>query len=488
MAVTIKSQPQTSQLLSAYKPIVITCEATTNDGNIPTLVFCDVYVNSIYYRTFFSSKADKNNQYVFDIQDAVQEKFSYFTPPMDGGQIHVNNASLVDVFVKIRTSKLNSSGLNEPEQIAPIPGTDDTLPIGGQGTTSNKFYSLNALVQHEENQDVIPLLSSFKTNEWNNEALPLTRRNETNYLTASQSSYFPFLSEKDVAKVKLFAKYKGQNDFSVYTKDINWFEDVFEVTNPPTITIKWLFTDNSENTNPNFWDLKYGAFPTIKIKTYPEDPDGDVETVELFHNVNNGGWVSLGFLASNTYDVTDLPVGNYKYKAKVTDSKNNSAESNVLSYEVKDTTPAPGTISLIEGDTIVVTGGTYFSRTMGGGGVIVDPSDNPDPNNGFTYLTNYNISFLDAIKIFYENKGMIASELRIKFQNLFGYNNWRYNNSLVTNSNYSNTEVTPQQISSFAAQSGMQEMGTAYVIHEFQIYHTADPSQVFTNYLQMEFD
>lgn len=480
MAVTIKSQPQISQLLSAYKPIVITCEATTNDGNIPTLVFCDVYVNSIYYRTFFSSKADKNNQYVFDIQDAVQEKFSYFTPPMDGGQIHVNNASLVDVFVKIRTSKLNSLGLNEPEQIAPISGTDDTLPIGGQGMTSNKFFALNALVQHEENQDVIPLLSSFKTNEWNNEALPLTRRNETNFLTASQSSYFPFLSGKDVAKVKLFAKYKGQSDFSIYTKDINWIEDVVEVTNPPTITIKWLFMDNSENTNPNFWDLKYGAFPTIKIKTYPEDPDGDVESVELFHNVNNGDWVSLGVLTSNTYDIIGLPVGNYKYKAKVTDSKNNSAESNLLSYEVKDTTPAPGTISLIEGDTIVVAGGTYFSITNGG--------TSSGSNDGFTYLTNYNISFHDSIKTFYENKGMLASELRIKFKRLFGYNYWRYNNNIVTNYNYSNTEIMPNQISNFQAQDGMQAFGVYTIIHEFEVYHKQDPSSIFKNYLQMEFD
>ncbi len=485
MPVTIKSQPQSNQLLSAYQPVVIVCEATTNEGNIPTLVFCDVYVNSIYYRTFFSSKADKNNQYVFDIQDAAQEKFSYFVPPMDGVQIHINNSSLIDVFVKIRTSKLNSSGLNEPEQIAPIPGTDDTLPIGGQGTASNKFYLLNALVQQEENQNIIPLLSSFKTNEWNNEALPLTRRNETNLLTANQSSYFPFLSEKDISKVKLFAKFKGQNDFKTYSRNINWFEDVVEVTNPPTITIKWLFTDNSENTNPNYWDLKYGLFPAIKIKTYPEDPDGDVETVELFHNINNAGWVSLGVLASNTYDVIDLPVGNYKYKAKVTDSKNNSAESNILSYEVKDTTPAPGTINLEENETVPVLFGAYTTRVKPGP-VIVDP-ETGDPENNDTYYSTYSIVF-SAIKTFYENKGMIASELRIKFKNLIGYTDWRYNNSLITESNYTATEVSPDILNQFNASSNFQEIGTATIIHEFEIYHIADPSQKFTNYLQMEFN
>ena len=92
MAIEIKNQPDINKIVSAYQPIVINCEATTNDGNIPALVFCDVYVNSTYYRTFFSSKPAKENQYVFDIQDAIQERFEYFVPLMDGAKIHVNNS------------------------------------------------------------------------------------------------------------------------------------------------------------------------------------------------------------------------------------------------------------------------------------------------------------------------------------------------------------------------------------------------------------
>lgn len=483
MAVTIKSQPQISQLLSAYKPIVITCEASTNDGNIPTLVFCDVYVNSIYYRTFFSSKADKNNQYVFDIQDAVQEKFSYFTPPMDGGQIHVNNASLVDVFVKIRTSKLNSSGLNEPEQIAPIPGTDDTLPIGGQGTTSNKFYCLNALVQHEENQNVIPLLSSFKTNEWNDEALPLTRRNETNYLTASQSSYFPFLSEKDVVKVKLFAKYKGQTSFAEYEKTIE-IDNVVEVSNPPTINIKWKNAlDDSETTNSYYWDLKWGIFPSIKIKTYPEDPDLDIESVELFRKTDSGLFVSLGILATNLFQVDNLPVGVYEFKAVVTDSKNNSADSNVLKYEVINTTPAPGTITLSPNETISIIGGNYSVLSINHY-PITDENGNPL----ITYSSRFTINLLNLIHDHYLNKGMDPSNLRMKFNNLNGYTGWNYNNTVITNLNYSNTEVQPSELNTFKASNSQDTNGTVMIVHQFEIYHTADPAQVFTNYLQMEFN
>lgn len=482
MPVNFISQPAQSELLTAYKPVNFVVSASTNDGNVPPVVYCDVYINSAYYRTFFSTKS-QNNQFSFDIQDAVQEVFTYYIPPMDGAQLQINKASLVDVFVKIRTSKLNSLGLIETEQTAPIPGNDDEKPISGSGTISNKIYVLNALIQNEENQNIFELLKSFRRGTWNNEALPLTRRNEVNFIQAGQSSYFPILTEKDIAKVKLSAKFKDGSVRDYYSEIVP--EDVVEVSNPPTINIKWLWNDGSENINDNYWDLKSGNFPGIKIKVYPEDPDEDIVKVELFQKKNDGAFISIAVMTDNIFDISGLIVGNYKYKAIVTDSKNNIAESNILNYEVKDTTPAPGTITLENDETIVITGGIYFSRIIGH-----PPISNLEqtlPEDGFNYLTNYNISFLDAIKNFYENKGMVASELRIKFQNIFGYNYWNYNNTLVTDSNYSNTEVSPDVITQFYASSNFQEIGTATIIHEFEIYHIADPSQKFTNYLQMEF-
>lgn len=473
MPVNFISQPAQSELLTAYKPVNFVVSASTNDGNVPPVVYCDVYINSAYYRTFFSTKS-QNNQFSFDIQDAVQEVFTYYIPPMDGGQLQINKASLVDVFVKIRTSKLNSLGLIETEQTAPIPGNDDEKPISGSGTISNKIYVLNALIQNEENQNIFELLKRFRRGTWNNEALPLTRRNEINFIQAGQSSYFPILTEKDIAKVKLSAKFKDGSVRDYYSEIVP--EDVVEVSNPPTINIKWLWNDGSENTNPNFWDLKYGAFPAIKIKTYPEDPDGDVETVQLFQSVNNEDWISIEVLSSNIYDISNLPVGKYRYKAKVTDSKNNSAESNVLSYEVKDTTPAPGTINLTQNEFLSVLGGAFHTR--------VKPM--PDGANDL-YDTNYSIDLTNKLRSFYENKGMLASELRINFKNLNGYNYWRYNNSLITSSNYTTAEVSPDVLNIFNASSNFQEVGTAIIIHEFEIYHIADSSQKFTNYLQMEF-
>lgn len=481
MPVNFISQPAQSELLTAYKPVNFVVSASTNNGNVPPVVYCDVYINSAYYRTFFSTKS-QNNQFSFDIQDAVQEVLTYYIPPMDGGQLQINKASLVDVFVKIRTSKLNSLGLIETEQTAPIPGNDDEKPISGSGTISNKIYVLNALIQSEENQNIFELLKSFRRGTWNNEALPLTRRNEVNFIQAGQSSYFPILTEKDIAKVKLSAKFRDGSIRDYYSEIVP--EDVVEVSNPPTINIKWLWLDGSENINVNTWDLRNGAFPGIKIKVYPEDPDEDIVKVELFQKTDNGAFISIAVMTDNTFDLSGLIVGNYQYKAIVTDSKNKSAESNILIYQIKDTTPAPGTINLEENETVPISNGDYFTRVKPGP-VIIDPETGyPISNN--TYDSTYSI-VLTAIKTFYENKGMIASELRIKFKNLIGYTDWRYNNFLITESNYSSTEVTPEQLTQFNASSNFEEIGTATIIHEFEIYHIADPSQKFTNYLQMEF-
>ena len=482
MPVNFISQPAQSELLTAYKPVNFVVSASTNDGNVPPVVYCDVYINSAYYRTFFSTKS-QNNQFSFDIQDAVQEVFTYYIPPMDGGQLQINKASLIDVFVKIRTSKLNSLGLIETEQTAPIPGNDDEKPISGSGTISNKIYVLNALIQNEENQNIFELLKSFRRGTWNNEALPLTRRNEVNFIQAGQSSYFPILTEKDVAKVKLSAKFRDGSVRDYYSEIVP--EDVVEVSNPPTINIKWLWNDGSENINDNYWDLKSGNFPGIKIKVYPEDPDEDIVKVELFQKTDNGAFISIAVMTDNTFDISGLTIGNYQYKAIVTDSKNNSAESNILTYQIKDTTPAPGTINLEEYETVPVLYGAYSTRVKPGP-VIIDPETGNSENND-TYYSTYSI-VLSAIKTFYENKGMIASELRIKFKNLIGYSDWRYNNSLITETNYTATEVSPDVLSQFNASSNFQEVGTAIIIHEFEIYHIADPSQKFTNYLQMGFN
>lgn len=484
MPAIITKQPEIHELLSAYKPIVIACTATTDSGDVPTLVVCDVYVNSAYYRSFFSSKSEASGEYVFDIQDAIQEKLEYFIPPMDGKQIEITTKTMVDVFVKLRTYKRNFNGLNEPEQVEPIPGTDEHLPITGQGVTSNKFFALNLLIQHEENQNLFELLSAYRTNDWNLEAVPLTRRNPVTYMTSDQSSFFPFLTESTPKLLHLQVRYKGEKTWSQYTTEIDWSNNVNEITNPPTINIKWYSVASGETINPHFWDLKWGAFPPIQIKTYPEDPDMDIVSVEMFRKHESGPFTSMGLVTGNVYDVTALAVGMYEFKAKVTDSKGNFAESNILQYEVRDTTPAPGSINLNNTDVISVTGGTYHTLVIDHGPI------NPDGSHLYTYSSTFNINLSTSLDLFYSSKGMDTSQLRIRFKPLFGYSPWKYNNTLVTNINYTTVQVQPNQVTNFSAnnEDDMSGAGTFWIMHSFEIWHTSDPGTIYTNFIQMEFN
>lgn len=334
--ILIVQQPEVNKVLPAYKPVVISCKATTNEGNVPALVFCDVYVNSRYYRTFFSSKSDREGIYDFDIQDAMQELFNYFIPPMDGKKIEISKASIKSVYVKIRTSKINDKGLSELEQTAPIPGTDDSAPIGGGGTPSNQFFVLNAIIQHEEQQDLLSLLGSYKTDQWSSGSYPLTKRNRINTLTSKQSSFFPFITDKEVKKLRLIARLKGKPDFRTYDYVVNPATDINEEQYPPTINIKWLKADNKETTGTVYWDPATGTpFPSLKIKFYVEDLDGDIAKVELFRYRTFGEYVSLGEIQGDTHTVSEVTVeGLYEYKAVVTDQKNNSVVSNILSLNV----------------------------------------------------------------------------------------------------------------------------------------------------------
>lgn len=474
MPVTITQQPTVNQLLSAYQPVVIACTATTADGGVPVLVLCDVYINGVYYRTFFSSKADREGKYVFDIQDAIQEKLNYFIPPIDGKKIEITSETLGDVFVRLRTTKLNSSGLNEPEQIAPIPGTEETPPIPGEGLQSNKFFALNLLIQNEENQDIEALLKAYRTNTWNNEALPLTRRNKSNFLTDSQSSFFPFLSEKRPKTICIDVRFKGQANFTHYCKELT-NDDINEVSNPPTINIKWMnATTSAEDIADKVWDLKTGAFPLIKIKLYPADPDSDIDTVELFKKTGTGDFISVGLITEPTYDVSALAVGKYEFKSVITDSKSNTAESNILKYEVKDTTGAPGTVTPFE--SVPVNGGLYSS--------IAD-----DPLHGDRVM--YAITFMNKVKDFYISKGNDISKLKMKF----GYNSlymWDYftASGTINASNYASMEIFISDLNSFSGTDNFYYPGTSplSLMHEFTIWNVDFPDDVQTNYLYMLFN
>lgn len=197
-------QPQIDSLNAAFRPIVFKCKAkipnSTPENYIPTVVYCDIYLNNVYYKSISRSAFINDDgiapEYEFDIQDAVQEVMTSSLPIMDGSLIEDHTDNLKTVFVKFRNSYLDVNGFNVSEQTAPIQGTSSSAPVSGAGTQSNTFYVLYAVLQLEDNQNLKDLLSSYKTGVWSTDSYPLTRRPENIFSCSNDSSHFPIITLK----------------------------------------------------------------------------------------------------------------------------------------------------------------------------------------------------------------------------------------------------------------------------------------------------
>jgi hypothetical protein len=88
MPITISYQNNTDSLNVAYRPVVFRCKARISGATalnyIPPVVYCDVYINGIYYKSLSKTTFINNDliapEYEFDIQDAIQEVMSYNLP------------------------------------------------------------------------------------------------------------------------------------------------------------------------------------------------------------------------------------------------------------------------------------------------------------------------------------------------------------------------------------------------------------------------
>lgn len=210
--ISITQQPEVSSLNTAYKPIVFKVLATENNSsNKPPVVYCDVYIDDVYYKTFSKTINIGINggsfEYLFDIQD-IKELLEYNLPTINGNTIQQMTNTLRKVFVKFRNAYKDNNGFIISEQKAPIQGTSNKKPIPGEGLASNTFYILNSLIQHEEKQDLSELLNSYKTDEWDINTLPLTKRPKNIYLKKTESSFFPIITESLISYYCVEVKYK----------------------------------------------------------------------------------------------------------------------------------------------------------------------------------------------------------------------------------------------------------------------------------------
>lgn len=210
--IEITQQPPMDSLNAAYRPIVFRIKANipgaTSKKYIPPVVYCDVYVEDEYYKSFSRSMYINNDgtapEFEFDIQDAAQEVLEYNLPVMNGDKVERHYNTIKKVFVKFRNAYLDNNGFTISEQKEPVIAKP---PIDGGGTESNTFFVLNSVIQHEEIQDLECLLNSYKTDIWDLNTHPLTKRPKYIYLGKTDSSYFPIITEIFPTYMCIEAKY-----------------------------------------------------------------------------------------------------------------------------------------------------------------------------------------------------------------------------------------------------------------------------------------
>ncbi|MBL0235034.1 MAG: hypothetical protein IPQ08_15475 [Chitinophagaceae bacterium] len=215
---SIIQQPATKSLNAAYRPVIINAQVAKVSGNLPPVVFCDVYFNNIFYKSFSKTLPKTEDvtygYYEFDIQDACQEYLKKALPPIGVVNVyHLPVGILETVFCRLRSSATDSNGLIVLDGTAPVQATGKNNSISGGGLQTNSFYVLNSTLQHEDNQDFEAHLSSFKKRIWSSDAFPLSHRPEHYRICNGDHDMFPIVYKRDnedIPCLRLKYRKKGQ--------------------------------------------------------------------------------------------------------------------------------------------------------------------------------------------------------------------------------------------------------------------------------------
>jgi hypothetical protein len=221
MITAIRSQPDPGALVAAYRPIVFEVEAQATDGGPrPPVVYCDIYVSGVYYKTMtrrvYTEALFTSTVFTFDIQDPLQEVLGKMIGPNGGSSVFHATDLYKTVFCKFRASVM-TSGLVVPEGAEPVQGTWNSAPIPGGGFTSNNFTVVNATLQHDDSMSLETHLSSYKTGTWKTNCFPLTHRPQKQKIGTEQSDYFPMLVSGQVAYLRVRYVFKGEYDIRTAT-------------------------------------------------------------------------------------------------------------------------------------------------------------------------------------------------------------------------------------------------------------------------------
>lgn len=221
-------QPAADSIKPAYRPVLFKVEATqdaaTVDNFIPPVVFCDVYVNGVFYRSLYKTHPanipvfgdeSKRPTFEFDIQDACQEVLKSTIQDIGLNQIVEDDKVIATVYCRFRASKINSEGITVIEGVEPIQATGSSPAVTGTGEKSNVFYVVNATIQHEHYKELLSFLSSFKKRTWSANAFPLSPRPDKYRICTSDNDVYSFLYNglNRMKCIRLKYKPKGASTF-----------------------------------------------------------------------------------------------------------------------------------------------------------------------------------------------------------------------------------------------------------------------------------
>lgn len=193
MSLSISTQPASSSLNAAYRPIVLTVTLTS----LMPIVYCDIYVEGVFYKSLSSTAPLLVIN--FDIQIEMQEILGKFLAANGGTEVVEASSLTLTSFCRIRGSSTDSNGFVLVEAPIPIQATGGTPAVAGGGVSSNSFYVVNSTLQNEDNQNLLIHLNTLKSAGWTEpNSWPLSQR-KSGYKVGS-SDYFPFITTSKTPK------------------------------------------------------------------------------------------------------------------------------------------------------------------------------------------------------------------------------------------------------------------------------------------------
>lgn len=218
--VSIITQPSVDDLKAAYRPIVFVVRANRTDGNPkPPVVFCDIYVDGVFYKsqakTQYFALNVTDSEWQFDIQDACQEVLQKKLAGNAIKDLTVVPEIMKSFYCRFRSSGITVEGFTQAEGTEPVQATGTYPAVSGTGTQSNTFFVANATLQHEQNQLMPMHLNAYKKRTWSSNAFPLSHRPEGYKVGQNDADVFPFiyLDDTQLQCLRINYRFKGQTSF-----------------------------------------------------------------------------------------------------------------------------------------------------------------------------------------------------------------------------------------------------------------------------------